>query len=115
MNNGKELLKKWQKKLGLTDWLIDLRDNCLPGDFVLENVSGECEYNLTHKSAIIRIINPTCYGDRLIPFNYEKTLVHELLHIKFGLIDNTDNQIHDTIVHQLIEEFARLLTDKGRN
>ena len=111
--NSKELLQKWQKRLSLTDWLIDLRDNCLPNDFLLEDVSGECEYNLTQKSAIIRIINPTCYGERLIPFNYETILVHELLHIKFGLIDNSGNEIHDKIVHQLIEELARALTYKG--
>lgn len=109
---GKELLKKWQKKLALTDWVIDLRDNCLPSDFRLDNVAGECEYDLTHKCAVIRIINPLLYGEGITPFNYEKTLVHELLHIKFGMIDNSGNEIHDMIVHQLIEEFAKLLTDK---
>lgn len=112
--DGKSLLTLWQQRLGLQDWRIDLRDNAIPSDFVLENVAGECEWNEVNKAAVIRIINPICYGDRIIPFDYEKTLVHELLHIKFCLLDNSGNALQDRIVHQLIDEFAVIFVREAR-
>ena len=102
-----ELLKEWQERLALTDWTIDLRDNCRICDFVLKDCCGECEWDIVHKCAVIRIMSESEYGDRIIPFDKEKTLVHELLHIKFALIDNSGNEVVDRYVHQLIEDLAK--------
>lgn len=76
--------------------------------------TGECEYNEVCKGAFIKLLRPECYGQRIIPYNIEKTLVHELLHIKFCLLDDSGNPLQDRIVHQLIDEFANILVDNKK-
>lgn len=110
----KDLLKKWQHRLGLDDWHIVVRENVSPNDMVLQNCSGECEKDEVNKCAIIRIISKKDYGDRILPFDKEKILVHELMHIKFWLIENTDNEMQNRVVHQLIDDIARALVDANR-
>lgn len=110
-----KLLKEWQHRLGLDDWYVVLKDNCSPNDMVLQSVSGECEKDEVNKCAVIRIISKKDYGDRILPFDKEKVLVHELLHIKFWLIENTGNDMQDRVVHQLIDDLARALVDAKRD
>lgn len=105
--NNKELLAKWQKRLGLSDWIIDLRDNVTSDEMTLQGVSGECEWQEVKKTAIIRIMKPECYGERITTFNFEQTLIHELLHIKFCLLDESGNPIQDRVLHQIIEDLAK--------
>ncbi len=107
---NKELLAKWQKRLGLTDWVIDLRDNCLPDEMELEYVAGECVWQEVNKTAAIRILKPECYNERITAFNYEKTLVHELLHIKFCFLDDSGNELQNRVLHQIIEDLAKAFT-----
>lgn len=109
-----KLLKYWQKHLGLNDWFIELRDNSSPNDMILKNVAGECEYDEVNKTAVIRIISQNDYGNRVLPFDKEKTLVHELLHIKFWLIENSENELQNRFVHQLIEDFAKIMVELKR-
>jgi hypothetical protein len=104
------LLEKWQKRLLLTDWRIALHANAIPSDFITSNKAGETEWEEVIKSAVIRILDPDCYGERIIPYNFERTLVHELLHLKFCLLDDSGNTFQDRYVHQLIDELARALT-----
>lgn len=110
---GEKLLQKWQKRLGLTEWHIVLKENCTPND-MCNDVCGECEIDEVHKIAVVRIIDRSYYGDRIVPYNFEKTLIHELLHIKFVFIDNSGNELRDRILHQNIEDLAKgfLLADK---
>lgn len=107
--NEQELLKYWQERLGLQDWFIVLKYNLHMNDLASQNAVGECDYSLTGKSAVIRILDRKHYGDRIIPYNFEKTLVHELLHCKFALIAETENAIQDRFVHQLIDDMAKSL------
>lgn len=109
--NHNALLRKWIKKLHLQDWKIELRENSTPSDFVDDNNCGECEWQETEKSAIIRILNPIYYGERIIPFNFERILVHELLHIKFCLLWDSGNKLQDRIVHQLIADLAKVFVE----
>ena len=102
------LLSEWQRRLNLGDWVIRIEPDCLPDDMGLENVAGETEWIEVNKSAVIRIINPDLYGERIIPFDFEKTLVHELLHLKFCLLES-DDELRNRIVHMLIEDMARAL------
>lgn len=110
-----KLLKEWQKRLDLSDWVIGLRVDCPICNFNLDNCAGECEYDLVHKCAVIRLIREHEYGDRILPYDKEKTLVHELLHIKFALIDNSGNDIVDRYIHQLIEDMAKSLVRTKRD
>ena len=106
-----KLLKEWQHRLGLDDWKIVLKEDCSPNDMVLKDVVGETEFEEVNKCAVIRIITEKDYGDRIVSFNFEKTLIHELLHLKFCLLGESGNDLQNRIVHQLIEDMAKALVD----
>lgn len=114
MTTNEKKLKYLQKVLGLTDWKIILQDNCTPYDMANIDRIGECEWEEVPKVATIRIIDEKHYGERPLPFDYDKTLIHELLHIKFAMIDGV-SRLHSRLVHQLIEEFARILGKALKN
>ena len=108
-----ELLKEWIDRLKLNDWVIELQENCSPDD--MNDCCGLTNWQEVNKSAIIKIIDPQYYGERIIPFDAEKTLVHELLHLKTCLISDTENELQERIMHQLIEDLARALVNAKRS
>lgn len=105
-----ELLGYWTDVLGLQEWNITLITNCSPNDMVLNEAAGETEWNDTLRTAVIRIIDPKDWGERVVPFNPEKTLVHELLHLKFSALDESGDPLRDKLTHRLVEDFAKALT-----
>ena len=109
IKNNNDLLNYWQRVLCLNDWKIVLKEDCSPNEMILKDVSGETEWEETNKCAVVRIISEKDYGDRIIPFNFEKTLIHELLHLKFCLLGESGNNLQDRFVHQLIDDMARAL------
>lgn len=113
MNTEELLLKEWQERLGLQDWAIGLRYNCKQDDLELEESCGETHWQATIKTAMIYIVSEKAYGKRMIPFDFEKTLVHELLHLKFSIIDigtkSYESAVLDLTQHRLIDDIARAL------
>lgn len=110
-------LQEWQERLGLQEWRISLKD-CMPtGEMMEENASGCTEFQEVNKSARIEIMDPDEYGERVIPFDYERILVHELLHLKLCLISETfgENVLQERVAHQLIDDIARALVDAKRS
>lgn len=109
MNEKKaqEMLEKWMRRLSLDGWRVTLKVNALPCDMTLEEACGEAELAEPIKVATIRILDERCYGERNEPFFFEKTLIHELLHLKFSLLDNSGNDLQDRLVHQMIDDLAR--------
>lgn len=108
------LLNEWEERLGLQDWIIKLKYNCKFSDLELENCCGETNWEDTIKTATIKIVSPKEYGnDRIVAFDFEQILVHELLHIKFGLLSFTqqdyDGKVTAELRHQLIDDLARAL------
>ena len=79
----------------------------------LGEVAGETEWSSSIKSASIKIINREEYGERIVPFDFENILVHELLHLKFSLIDQKitsyESDVAYEVRHQLIDDLARAL------
>lgn len=67
------LLEKWQKKLCLQEWRIKLVTHLRPEEMSVSNAAGCTDWSESIKTARIEIINPACYGDRIVPFNFEKT------------------------------------------
>jgi hypothetical protein len=102
-------LKYWVGVLNLQEWNITLVTDCSPNDMTLSGVAGETEWSDTLRTAVIRIINPKDWGERVVPFNPEKTLVHELLHLKFSALDESGDPLRDKLTHRLIEDFAKVL------
>lgn len=110
-------LEEWQERLGLLDWRISLHD-CVPaGEMKDQNCAGCVDWQEVDKSARIEIIDPDDFGERVIPFDYEKTLVHELLHLKMSLIAETfgEDPLRERVAHQLIDDLARALVSAKRD
>lgn len=110
-----KLLNEWQERLGLQDWEIILRYNCKREDMDDPDYSiGETHWETTSKCARIQIISKEEYGNkRILEYDFEKTLVHELLHCKFSMIDKDLNTYEGIVTeqarHQLIDDLARAL------
>lgn len=112
--NPNALLKEWQKRLGLQEWRIKLCPKCKPDEMELENVVGCTSWCESIKSAKVQILDPEYYGDRIVPFEFEKTLVHELLHLKLCLVSSEVDDLQERVMHQIIDDLARALVDARR-
>ena len=109
-----ELLEEWRERLGLMDWCIVLRINVKQDDFEGEEpVAGQTNWQNTSKTAVIKVLDEKLYGDRIIACDFERILVHELLHIKFNILQqdpfNHETTVFDEFQHQLIEDIAQAL------
>lgn len=109
----KKLLEEWGLRLGLSDWSIKLEENCEPEELSGDSV-GETEFTECSKCAVIRILDPKYYGERIRPYDGEKTLVHELLHLKLSLVSWDVNDLQERYMHQIIDDLARALVDAKR-
>lgn len=107
MTDRDALFQKWKDRLGLQDWCIVIYLDCTPYDFEDHDNMAETVFSECDKCALIRILREDFYGNRVRPFDFEKTLIHELLHLKLLLLDNSGNDLQDRVVHQLIDDLAR--------
>ena len=103
------LLNDWMERLKLQDWTIKLYDCCEPEDMADPTAVGCVTYNEVGKQAKIEIMDPDLYGNRIVPFDYEKTLVHELLHLKTTFLTNVEDPMQERVGHQLIDDLAKTL------
>lgn len=113
-NEHEKLLDEWQKRLGLQNWRIALFDKMDPDDMDVEEASGCTSWVESTSTAVIQIIDPQYYGQRIVPFDWEKTLVHELLHLKTSLISSDVDPLQIRITHQMIDDLARAFVDAKR-
>jgi len=111
---GSALLAEWKKRLGLSEWRIKLADGCKPEEMTIENCAGCTDWIEAIKTARIEIIDPRYYGKRIVPFDYEKTLVHELLHLKTCLVSDSVDALQVRYMHQMIDDLARAFVDAKR-
>ena len=114
-----KLLKEWKVRLGLTDWSIKLYDNCTKDEMSSSGVMGCVDFVEVNRTARIEIIDPACYGNRVVPYDYERILVHELLHLKMCLLFSVedgydDRNVIDRMTHQLLDDIAKSLVDAKR-
>ena len=113
-NEELTLMEKWKRKLCLNEWRIKLLTHLRPEEMTMNDVAGCSEWSESIKTARIEIIDPDYYGDRIVPFDFEKTLVHEMLHLKFSFWCQNEDDIGDRIMHQMIDDLARALTEKRK-
>lgn len=113
-NNYKALMKEWQKRLSLSDWTIALYAECSPDEMSLDDSSGCVSWQESTRTACIQILDPKYYGERVAPFDFEKTLVHELLHLKFCMFYKRDGSLRERLVHQAVDDLARALVSAKR-
>jgi len=110
-NTDKELLeclKKWQKRLGLSDWLIACT-LASPEDME-DGMAGWSEVQWVAKTGSILVLKKEFLpDDALFKQPHEETLIHELLHFKFFPLEGTSREqiFFETMQHQMLEELAR--------
>lgn len=110
-----KLLIEWQERLGLQDWAIKIVDNCLPDEMGTNDCDGYTTWEESIKAARIQILDPKYYEDRIIPFDYERVLVHELLHLKLTLVSDEVEVLQARYMHQIIDDLARAFVDAKRS
>lgn len=120
-----KLLDEWSNTLGLKDWLITLETNVEPENMDIPDSDGCVSYEETTKAAKIQIVNPENRikvepGEKVVflrPYDFETILVHELLHLKFCLLEIGDEWEISTqlrVLHQIIDDLARAFVDIKR-
>ena len=111
------LLKEWQNRLGLQDWHIVLKANCRPENMAMEDVAGCTTWTEITKAAWIDILDEKFQPDNAVarPYDFERTLVHELLHCKLSVLSDDDKSVQYRVVHQLIDDLARAFVDAKRS
>lgn len=114
VKKGSALLKEWQKRLRLQDWTIGLEQNCKAQDMKIKDCSGCCEWIESSKTAQVQILDPMEYGERIVPYDFETTLVHELLHCKLSLISTDVDDCQERYMHQIIDDLAKAFVDAKR-
>lgn len=107
-----DLLEEWKKRLGLEEWTISLEDELY--ELPLPDCAGCTEWSEVTKTAKIQLIDENVYGKRIVPYDKEKTLVHELLHLKMCFLQESENELQNRIVHQLIDDMAKALVNAKR-
>lgn len=98
-------LSYWQEKLFLQDWTIKLL-LVSPVEMNLKEVCGENIYQIENKCCLIKILKPEYYGDRIVKYCAELTLIHELLHCLYNWVERDYNSIE--VAYYDILEHARL-------
>lgn len=104
----KKLTDYWIGILGLQEWEIVSRIK-RKTDMLLDCV-GDVSYQFIHKKAIVSVIDPMDWNNNLFKQDMEETLVHELLHLKFSIMDDTEEESDNHIgvlSHQLLCDMAR--------
>ena len=112
-----ELKDYWVKILRIEDWEVLIRFKRAE-NMTLENVQGECIFNFINRQAIVNIIDPLDWIDIEFKQDFEKIVVHELLHIKFSeaFDEAFDEDIFkDKLRHRLLNDLAisLVLVKKG--
>ena len=108
------LCSEWQERLRLKHWDVALRI-ARASEFETKESQGECTWTLSTALAAIKILDPIDYPETPFPQDMEKTLVHELLHLKFCEFDNTNRgSLSETMMERTIDHIARLLVTLNR-
>lgn len=75
--------REWQRRLRLQDWKVTATFDTWHS---LDDRSGAISYNLQHKIAKVRVMDPRHYCDHwdADDRDWENHLIHELLHLHFA-------------------------------
>lgn len=115
MESSEELLNEWKVRLGLHDWRIKLNPKCTSAEMGDEEDCGCTTFEESTKTARIDILDPQYYGERIVPFDFEETLVHELLHLKLSIVSIGVPDAQERYMHQIIDDLARAFVDAKRS
>lgn len=113
------MLAYWSSVLDLSRWSIKFQWKVKATEMNIEDAFGCTTLNKVSRLAIIQIIDQNDVTDSMVAFNYEKTLVHELLHLKMAFLDDSGDDLRDTLTHAMIDDlavsFVKARTEKIEN
>lgn len=103
------LCEKWQKRLRLQDWIVHVVVKRIYD--MAPDTAGRCEWEIRNKQALIKILDERDYDPTImLPFDQEKTLVHELIHLHMSPFDRKkeedENELDIIAKEQAVECIA---------
>lgn len=106
------IAREWIMRLGLEKWKIKGMLDAAHEDFSSSDEirAGETEWVAVTRQATIKILRKEAYADPE-EYDFERTLVHELLHLVFAPFYPSTGDCLETVVHMTIEDLARALVD----
>ena len=108
----RDYLGKWIRILGLENW--DIRAHVVRAEkMTLDGCAGENNYNEMARQSLIHLRDPMDWPEGEFEIDMEKTLVHELLHLTFSLLDTKD-KLKSTIMHRVLNDVAVALIRADR-
>lgn len=114
-----EAVAYWQPRMRLADWTLRV-ELVSAGQSKDLNVSGHCTFCDNKMSATIQIIKAEDLRDHLsdrnvAATNHELTLVHEMLHCHYGLIEpSRDDETKWALFERCIDQVAKVIVDLNR-
>ncbi|BEU88684.1 hypothetical protein TAMA11512_21480 [Selenomonas sp. TAMA-11512] len=109
-----ELCKKWKEILKLNEWDIRV-DLGRPDELSEQDREGECFIELAKGEAHICLLDPKIPYNFTFPYDIEKVLVHELLHLSFAFFEPKDDPLRHDLWERLIEQSAKTLVRLQRS
>lgn len=110
LEHNHEIIKFWINLLSLNDWEISVKP-VRRTELELDG-QGEVKYNFVGKQALILLLDPVDWQNDNFEQDHEKTLVHELLHLKFDEIPVKKKFKQKQ--HQLLNDMAKCLVKARR-
>lgn len=112
---ARKLLDRWVRILHLEEWNINFQWKVRAKDMIGQDCIGCTSANVVSRQAIIQMIDPVDFENPDFPYDYEKTLVHELLHLTFWDMDDTGDDLRDKLIHIMVDRMARALVTAERS
>lgn len=112
-----ELCRKWQKILRLEDWEIHT-ELFSAREFEECDRQGEVVYDISTGQAIIHLLDVDARLNTPFPYDMEKVLVHELLHLHFAIFEpEQEDKLRHDLWERTVERMAKtmLLLYRQRN
>jgi hypothetical protein len=100
-------LAYYQELLRLQDWDLELAFHVSAMDIGSLTAHAHIRWDMHHRKARLKLIDPQGYGDDFIEIDEEHSIVHELLHLKMVDFDNTES---DSLEGHLLEGFINQLS-----
>lgn len=104
-----DLCQKWQALLRLRDWDIHV-ELFSAREFSEEDRQGEVFYDISTGQAIIHLLDVDAKLDTPFPYDLEKVLVHELLHLHFAIFEpEQEDKLRHDLWERTVERMAKTM------
>lgn len=110
----KELCILWQKRLRLQDWEVSVRFGHTH-EMDDRYSTGTVWYSPRRRQATIKVLFPDEVEPSDFPFDPERTLIHELLHLYFAPFDTAKNSPEEDAEEIAVNALAAAFVEVARH